>query len=69
MVVGDNCHGKQQCAKNHGKNNRSSQDFDGFKFPTKRRVLPLLIGKRPLTGPVIVAIDIHELRFFSSADK
>jgi len=45
------------------------QDFDGFKFPTKRRVLPLLIGKRPLTGPVIVAIDIHELRFFSSADK
>jgi hypothetical protein len=38
------------------------QDYDGFKFPTKRRVLPLLIGKKPLAGPVIVAIDIHELQ-------
>jgi hypothetical protein len=38
------------------------QDFDGFKIPTKRRVLPLLIGNKPLAGPVIVAIDIHELQ-------
>jgi hypothetical protein len=38
------------------------RDFDGFKIPTKRRVLPLLIGKKPLAGPVIVAIDIHELQ-------
>jgi hypothetical protein len=38
------------------------QNIDGFKFPTKRRVLPLLIGKKPLAGPVIVAIDIHELQ-------
>ena len=45
------------------------REFDGFKIPTKRRVLPLLIGKKPLAGPVIVAIDIHELRFLSSADK
>jgi len=37
------------------------QDFDGIKFPTKRRVLPLFVGTKPLTGPVIVAIDIHEL--------
>lgn len=37
------------------------QDFDGIKFPTKRRVLPLLMGDKPLAGPVIVAIDIHEL--------
>jgi len=43
------------------------QDFDGIKIPTKRRVLPLLIGKKPLAGPVIVAIDIHELRLLSSA--
>jgi len=38
------------------------RDFDGFKIPTKRRVLPLLIGSKPLAGPVIVAIDIHELQ-------
>jgi hypothetical protein len=38
------------------------QDFDGFKFPTKRRVLPLLIGNKPMAGPEIVAIDIHELQ-------
>jgi hypothetical protein len=36
------------------------QDFDGIKIPTKRRVLPLPFGKKPLSGPVIVAIDIHE---------
>jgi hypothetical protein len=43
------------------------QDFDGLRFPAKRRVLPLLIGNKPLAGPVIVAIDIHELNLLSSA--
>lgn len=43
------------------------QDFAGFKIPTKRRVLPLIVGTKPLTGPVIVAIDIHELDLVSSA--
>ena len=38
------------------------QDFAGFKIPTKRRVLPLFIGRKPLPGPVIVAIDTHEFR-------
>ena len=38
------------------------QDFDGFKIPTTRRVLPLLIGNKPLSRPVIVAIDIHEFQ-------
>jgi hypothetical protein len=37
------------------------RDFDGIKFPTKRRVLPLIVANRPLSGPVLVAIDIHEL--------
>jgi hypothetical protein len=37
------------------------QDFDGIKFPTQRRVLPLFIGNKPLAKPVIIAIDIHEL--------
>jgi hypothetical protein len=43
------------------------QDFDGFKIPTTRRVLPLLIGNKPLSGPVIVAIDIHEFQLLSYA--
>jgi hypothetical protein len=43
------------------------QDFDGFKIPTTRRVLPLLMGNRPLSGPVIVAIDIHEFQSLSLA--
>jgi len=38
------------------------REFDGFKFPTKRRVRPLVIGSKPLARPVIVAIDIHELQ-------
>jgi hypothetical protein len=37
------------------------RDFGGFQFPTQRRVLPLLLWKKPLPGPVIVAIDIHEI--------
>jgi hypothetical protein len=36
------------------------RDFDGFMIPTKRRVLPLFIGKKPMPAPIIVAIDIHE---------
>ena len=44
------------------------RDFDGFKIPTKRRVRPLLIGNKPLPGPVIVAIDIHEFRPILSAE-
>ena len=36
--------------------------FDGIRVPTRRRVLPLLIGDRPLPGPTLVAIDVHELR-------
>lgn len=38
------------------------QDFDGIKIPTRRRVLPLLIGGKPLPGPTIVAIDVHEFQ-------
>ena len=44
------------------------QSFDGLKVPTKRRVLPLPIGNKPLPGPVIVAIDIHEFELISSAE-
>jgi len=36
--------------------------FDGLRVPTRRRVLPLLLGDRPLPGPTLVAIEVHELR-------
>jgi hypothetical protein len=36
--------------------------FDGLRVPTRRRVLPLPVGDRPLPGPTLVAIDVHELR-------
>jgi hypothetical protein len=36
--------------------------FDGLRVPTRRRVLPLLFGARPLPGPTLVAIEVHELR-------
>jgi len=42
-------------------------EFDGLKFPTKRRVRPLVIGSKPLPRPVIVAIDIHELHLKEAA--
>jgi hypothetical protein len=36
--------------------------FGGIKAPTKRRVLPLLLGSKPLPGPTLVAIEVHDLR-------
>jgi len=37
--------------------------FDGLAAPTRRRVLPLLIGNAPLPGPTLVAIDIHSIEW------
>jgi hypothetical protein len=37
------------------------QTFEGLKVPTRRRVLPLFAGDRPLPGPTLVAIDVHDL--------
>jgi hypothetical protein len=36
------------------------RDFGGIKIPTNRQVLPLLIGSRPLPGPTLVALYIHD---------
>ena len=38
------------------------RDFDGFQAPTRRRVLPRLFGNKPLSGPTLVALDIHHIR-------
>jgi len=36
--------------------------FDGLRVPTRRRVVPMPFGDRPLSGPTLVAIDVHEFR-------
>lgn len=37
-------------------------EVDGLRFPTHRRVMPLGFGNKPLPGPTLVAIDVHEIR-------
>lgn len=36
--------------------------FDRLKAPTRRRVLPLPFGHRPLPGPVLVELEVHTIR-------
>jgi hypothetical protein len=36
--------------------------FDKLVAPTKRRVLPLPFGLHPLPGPMLVEIDVHDIR-------
>jgi hypothetical protein len=36
--------------------------FGGIKAPTRRRVLPLPFGHRPLPGPVLVDLKVHDIR-------
>jgi hypothetical protein len=46
------------------------RQFGSLKAPVRRRVLPLFSFKKPLPGPALVAIDIHEImpvsRLFAS---
>ncbi len=37
------------------------REAGGLRFPTRRRVYPLFGGSRPLPGPLIVGIDVHEI--------
>jgi len=38
------------------------REFGGIKAPTRRRVTPILFGDKPLPGPTLVALDIHDIR-------
>jgi hypothetical protein len=38
------------------------KDFEGLKAPTRRRVRPLLLGNKPLPGPTLVALEVHNIR-------
>jgi hypothetical protein len=35
--------------------------FGRLKAPTRRRVLPLLFGRRPLPGPILVELEVHNI--------
>jgi len=35
--------------------------FDRLKAPTSRHVLPLLFGHTPLPGPILVALEVHNI--------
>jgi hypothetical protein len=35
------------------------RSFDGFQFPTSRRVWPLLLGRKLVRFPTLVAIEVH----------
>jgi hypothetical protein len=40
----------------------SYQEFEGLQVPTRRRVFPIITGNKPLAGPILVAIDIHDFQ-------
>lgn len=37
------------------------KEFGPLRFPTRRRVRPLMVGDKPLPWPTLVAIDVHEM--------
>lgn len=37
------------------------QEFDGLVFPTRRRVLPRVLGGRVLSGPTLLALDFDKI--------
>ena len=53
-VVGNWAHAAHLC--------EDYRTFGGIKAPTRRRVLPLLFGNRPMPGPTLVAIEVHHIQ-------
>jgi hypothetical protein len=37
------------------------KEFGPLRFPTRRRVRPIMAGDKPLPWPTLVAIDVHEI--------
>ena len=52
-VVGGWAHAAHLCAE--------YRTYDRLKAPTRRHVLPLLLGYKPLPGPILVALDVHNI--------
>lgn len=53
-VVGPWAHAAHMC--------ENYRNFSGYQTPTRRRVFPLLWGHKPVPFPILVALDIHDLR-------
>lgn len=53
-IVGAWAHAAHLCDK--------YRTFDRLKAPTRRRVLPLLFGHRPLPGPTLVELEVHTIQ-------
>ncbi len=53
-VVGQWAHAAHLCEE--------YRTFNNLKMPTRRRVFPLFFGHRPMPGPILVALEIHDLR-------
>jgi hypothetical protein len=53
-VVGGWAHAAHLCEK--------YRSFDRLKAPTRRRVLPLPFGHRPMPGPTLVELEVHDIR-------
>ena len=53
-VVGSWAHAAHLC--------EDYRSFEGYLTPVRRRVLPLPSGQKPLPFPVLVALEIHDLR-------
>jgi len=58
-VVGTWAHAAHFC--------REFRSFGRLKAPTHRRVLPLPFGLRPLPGPTLVELEVHDIRPLNSA--
>jgi len=52
-VVGGWAHAAHLCAE--------YRTYDRLKAPTRRHVLPLLLGYKPLPGPILVALEVHNI--------
>ncbi|MEE4262943.1 MAG: hypothetical protein V2I56_09650 [Desulfobacteraceae bacterium] len=52
-VVGGWAHAAHTC--------NNYRDFNGFRSPTHRRVRPILFGDKVLPGPILIALDIHNI--------
>jgi hypothetical protein len=53
-VVGSWAHAAHLCEE--------YRTFGEIKAPTRRWVLPLLFGDRPMPGPTLVAIEVHYIQ-------
>jgi hypothetical protein len=53
-VVGRWAHAAHLCGR--------YRTFGGIRAPTRRRVLPLFFGRKPLPGPTLISLEVHDIQ-------